>query len=146
MNSTVSPDRDRSLWLLGFLLALAAAAFTIGLSDAPIERAEIYFLDAARAMVERSDWLVPFYRGQPFYDKPPLAYWLIALSFETLGPSLFSGRLVAALAALSTLFVTFLATRRLVATATREGAPGSGSGDTGPGPARPGGDSGRRSR
>ena len=126
MNSTVSLDRDRSLWLLGFLLALAAAAFTIGLSDAPIERAEIYFLDAARAMVERSDWLVPFYRGQPFYDKPPLAYWLIALSFETLGPSLFSGRLVAALAALSTLFVTFLATRRLVATATREGAPGSG--------------------
>ena len=49
--------------LLGLILALSAAAFLIGLSDAPIERAEIYFLDAARAMVERSDWLVPYYRG-----------------------------------------------------------------------------------
>ena len=122
MNSTVSPDRDRSLWLLGLLLALAAAAFVIGLSDAPIERAEIYFLDAARAMVERSDWLVPYYRGEPFYDKPPLTYWLLAFSFETLGPSLFSGRLVAALLALATLFVTFLAARRLVAAATGDEA------------------------
>lgn len=117
MNPEDSADRDRSLWLLGALLALSVAAFTLGLSDAPIERAEIYFLDAARAMVERSDWLVPYYRGEPFYDKPPLTYWLLAFSFRTLGPSLFSGRLVAALLALGTLFATFLATRRLVATA-----------------------------
>jgi len=101
--------------LLGLLLALSAAAFLIGLSDAPIERAEIYFLDAARAMVERADWLVPYYRGEPFYDKPPLTYWLLATSFASLGPSLFSGRLVAALLALLTLFATYLATRRLIA-------------------------------
>ncbi len=101
--------------LLGLILALSAAAFLIGLSDAPIERAEIYFLDAARAMVERSDWLVPYYRGEPFYDKPPLTYWLLATSFKFLGPSLFSGRLVAALLALVTLLVTCVATRRLIA-------------------------------
>ena len=106
--------RESSL-LLGLILALSAAAFVIGLSDAPIERAEIYFLDAARAMVERSDWLVPYYRGEPFYDKPPLTYWLLALSFQFLGPSLFSGRLVAALLALGTLLATWLAARRLIA-------------------------------
>ena len=100
--------------MLGFLLALSAAAFVTGLSDAPIERAEIYFLDAARAMVERSDWLVPHYRGEPFYDKPPLTYWLMALGFESLGPSLFSGRLVAALLALATLGATFLVAKRLI--------------------------------
>ncbi|MEO8500088.1 MAG: glycosyltransferase family 39 protein [Vicinamibacteria bacterium] len=126
MNSTASPDRDRSLWLLGILLALSAAAFTIGLSDAPIERAEIYFLDAARAMVERSDWLIPYYRGQPFYDKPPLTYWLIAFSFQWLGPSLFSGRLVAALLALLTLLVTFRATRRLLVAPGPDRAPHAG--------------------
>jgi 4-amino-4-deoxy-L-arabinose transferase-like glycosyltransferase len=122
LNPTASEGRDRSLWLLGLVLVLSAAAFVVGLSDAPIERAEIYFLDAARAMVERSDWLVPYYRGQPFYDKPPLTYWLLALSFEALGPSVFSGRLVAAVLALATLFATFLATRRLSAAAGR-GAP-----------------------
>ena len=29
-------------------------------------------------MVERGDWLVPYYRGEPFFDKPPLTYWLMA--------------------------------------------------------------------
>ena len=96
-------------------MLLSTAAFVIGLSDAPIERAEIYFLDAARAMVERSDWLVPYYRGEPFYDKPPLTYWLLAASFQGLGPSLFSGRLVAALLALGTLLATYLTARRLIA-------------------------------
>jgi 4-amino-4-deoxy-L-arabinose transferase-like glycosyltransferase len=115
LNPTDAYDRSRSLGLLGLILALATAAFVIGLSDAPIERAEIYFLDAARAMVERSDWLVPYYRGEPFYDKPPLTYWLLAASFQSLGPSLFAGRLVAALLALGTLLATYLAARRLIA-------------------------------
>ncbi len=115
MNSTDARDRSRSRWLLGLVLLLSTAAFLIGLSDAPIERAEIYFLDAARAMVERSDWLVPYYRGEPFYDKPPLTYWLLAASFQGLGPSLFSGRLVAALLALGTLLATYLTARRLIA-------------------------------
>ncbi|HQZ16455.1 MAG TPA: glycosyltransferase family 39 protein, partial [Vicinamibacteria bacterium] len=106
---------QKSSLLLGLILALSAAAFVVGLSDAPIERAEIYFLDAARAMVERSDWLVPYYRGEPFYDKPPLTYWLLAGSFQFFGPSLFSGRLVAALLALATLLATWLSARRLIA-------------------------------
>ena len=114
MTTPVSPNPGRSLVSLGLLLVIAAAAFVVGLGEAPIERAEIYFLDAARAMVERSDWLVPYYRGEAFHDKPPLTYWLLALSFEAFGPSLFAGRLVAALLALATLGVTFAATRRLV--------------------------------
>ncbi|MBK5255301.1 MAG: glycosyltransferase family 39 protein [Vicinamibacteria bacterium] len=107
MNSTAPFNPGRSLWLLGSLMVLSSAAFAVGLSDAPIERAEIYFLDAARAMVERGDWLVPFYRGEPFYDKPPLTYWLLALSFDVFGASLFAGRLMAALLALATLRATY---------------------------------------
>jgi 4-amino-4-deoxy-L-arabinose transferase-like glycosyltransferase len=110
----VTRDR-RSVILLGAILALSAAAFVIGLGEAPIERAEIYFLDAGRAMVERADWLVPFYRGAAFYDKPPLTYWLLAASFEWLGASLLAGRLVAALLALATLGVTYGVARRLIA-------------------------------
>jgi len=115
LNLEDAHGRDRSLLLLGLILILSSTAFVVGLGDAPIERAEIYFLDAARAMVERADWLVPYYRGEPFYDKPPLTYWLLAASFEAFGPSLFAGRLVAALLALLTLLATYLATKRLVA-------------------------------
>ena len=112
LNSNRAPY-DRSLGLLGILLSLSTAAFLIGLGEAPIERAEIYFLDAARAMVERSDFVVPYYRGEPFYDKPPLTYWLLASSFKFFGPSLFAGRLVAAFLALLTMAATFLITRQL---------------------------------
>lgn len=115
MNPTASPNPGRSLLWPGLLLGLATAAYFIGLGDAPIERAEIYFLDAARGMVERSDWLVPYYRGLPFYDKPALTYWLLALSFDLFGPSLFAGRLVAGLLALSALLATWIAARRLIA-------------------------------
>jgi hypothetical protein len=70
--------------LLG-LLTLAAVLLFPGLGASPIERAEIYFLDGARNMVERQDYLVPYYRGQPFFDRPALTYWLMAASFQTFG-------------------------------------------------------------
>ena len=115
MTSAPPAQGAPSKWLLGALLGLSALAFMTGLSDAPIERAEIYFLDAARAMVETSDWLVPRYRGEPFYDKPPLTYWLLASSFEFFGPSLFAGRLMAVLLAMATLGATYFFSTRLVA-------------------------------
>ena len=36
-------------------------------------------------MVERGDWLVPYYRGEPFFDKPALTYWLMAAAFRAFG-------------------------------------------------------------
>jgi 4-amino-4-deoxy-L-arabinose transferase-like glycosyltransferase len=90
-----------SLLLLGVL-----ALVLPHLGAAPLERAEIYFLDVARGMVETGDWVVPRYEGEPFFDKPPLTYWLMATAFLGLGPSPGAARLVPALAALGTVLVT----------------------------------------
>ena len=88
-------------------MVLAAAVLLLpSLGDAPIERAEIYFLDAARGMVESGDWLVPRYEGQPFFDKPPLTYWLMAASFRAFGFALSAGRLPAVLSALGVVLAT----------------------------------------
>jgi 4-amino-4-deoxy-L-arabinose transferase-like glycosyltransferase len=76
------------------------------LAAAPLERAEIYFMDGARGMVETGDWLVPRYQGEPFFDKPALTYWLMAAAFRAFGFSLGAGRLVSALAALASIAVT----------------------------------------
>ncbi len=57
-------------------------------------------------MVERADWLVPFYRGQPFFDKPALTYWLMAVAFEGFGLTPGVARLVPAAAALGVLAST----------------------------------------
>jgi 4-amino-4-deoxy-L-arabinose transferase-like glycosyltransferase len=85
--------------LLG-ILTLAAALLFPGLGTAPIERAEIYFMDGARSMVERDDYLVPYYRGQPFFDKPALTYWPMAVSFHAFGFTSEAARLVSVLVAL----------------------------------------------
>lgn len=106
---TEIPERnaERSATLaLGGILLLAALMLFPSLGVAPLERAEIYFLDAARGMVERGDWLTPYYRGQPFWDKPALTYWLMALSFEAFGFTPEAARLVPALATLLTLLAT----------------------------------------
>ena len=57
-------------------------------------------------MVEGGDYLVPHYRGQPFFDKPPLAYWLMAAAFRLLGFTPGAARLVPVLATLCVLAAT----------------------------------------
>ena len=76
------------------------------MGTAGLQRAEIYFLDGARGMLETGDLVVPQYRGQPFFDKPALAYWLMAASFRVFGPTPAAGRLVSALAAIAAVAAT----------------------------------------
>jgi 4-amino-4-deoxy-L-arabinose transferase-like glycosyltransferase len=72
----------------------------------PLARAEVYFLDAARGMVESGDWVVPRYEGQPFFDKPILSYWLMAAAMETFGTTAAAARLVPVLAAVGLVLAT----------------------------------------
>jgi len=92
----------------------AAGVLFPALGRAGLERAEIYFLDAARSMVESGDWLVPRYRGEPFFDKPALTYWLIGAAMEWLGPTAAAGRAVSSVAALCLLAATAWLGSRLV--------------------------------
>lgn len=96
------------------MLLGAACVLFPALGRAGLERAEIYFLDAARAMVESGDWLVPRYRGEPFFDKPALTYWLMAAAMRGLGPTAAAGRAVSGVAALGLLVATAWLGARLV--------------------------------
>jgi 4-amino-4-deoxy-L-arabinose transferase-like glycosyltransferase len=97
-----------SLRLRDLLLPLLAAALVLfpGLGQTPFRRAEIYFADAARAMVERGDWIIPYFRGVPFFDKPVLTYWFLAASFEVFGFSSGAARLASSLATLLVIAAT----------------------------------------
>jgi 4-amino-4-deoxy-L-arabinose transferase-like glycosyltransferase len=64
------------LWLLALALVLVATG--IGLRD-PWPADEPRFALVARDMVATGDWLLPRVGGQPYADKPPLFFWLIAL-------------------------------------------------------------------
>ena len=97
-----------SLRLRDLALPLLAAALVLfpGLGQTPFRRAEIYFADAARAMVERADWVIPYFRGAPFFDKPALTYWVLAASFKVFGFSSGAARVASAVATLLVIAAT----------------------------------------
>ncbi|NWF75385.1 MAG: glycosyltransferase family 39 protein [Nitrospirae bacterium] len=47
----------------------------------------------AKDMVEHNNWFSPMLDGQPYLNKPPLYFWLVALSFKTLGFSVYAAKL-----------------------------------------------------
>ncbi|HXY41386.1 MAG TPA: glycosyltransferase family 39 protein [Vicinamibacteria bacterium] len=63
-------------------------------------------MDAARTMAEGGDWLVPRYEGRPFFDKPILSYWLMAVGMKALGPTPAAARVVAVASALALVLAT----------------------------------------
>ena len=82
----------RALWLaVGALLLVRLAAMAlIPLMDTT----EARYGEIARKMAALNDWITPWHdHGQPFWGKPPLSFWLTALSFKLLGVHEFSARL-----------------------------------------------------
>jgi 4-amino-4-deoxy-L-arabinose transferase-like glycosyltransferase len=57
------------------------------------------YAQCAREMMQRGDWITPYFNGEVRFDKPPLFYWLLALSYSIFGVSEWSARLVSASAA-----------------------------------------------
>jgi 4-amino-4-deoxy-L-arabinose transferase-like glycosyltransferase len=55
------------------------------------------YAEIAREMLETGNFVIPTLLGVPYIEKPPLLYWLMALSFHVFGLSETSARLVSAL-------------------------------------------------
>ena len=53
------------------------------------------YADVARTMLQTGDWLNPNIHGVPFLDKPPLFFWLEAISVSVFGETIFAFRLPA---------------------------------------------------
>lgn len=75
-------------------------------------RAEVFFAECAREMIEAGNWVTPLYHGQGFFDKPILTYWLIIGCFGLFGADHFIARIPSIIASLTTIIVTALACRR----------------------------------
>ena len=92
------------MWGVGLV---AAALFFTGLGKAPfLDPPEGLHAAIAREMGLRGDWVTPHFNGVRYFDKPPLLYWLMALSFSLAGPVEWAARLWSALAAFGTALLT----------------------------------------
>jgi len=88
-------------WLLLFL---AICAFYLwGLGSMPLVGPdEPRYAQVAREMLARHDLITPTLGGLPWFEKPPLLYWLIILSYRALGVTEYATRLGPALCGLVT--------------------------------------------
>ena len=90
----------------GVAVVVAALAFS-GLGAAPfIDPPEGFHTEIAREMLARGDFVTPRLDGVRYFDKPPLLYWLIALSSLPAGPTPFAARFWSALAVVGVAGVT----------------------------------------
>ena len=88
-----------ALWLVIFFAAL----FTPPLLD----DADATHAQAARAIVTTGDWVTLHVNGIRYLEKPPLPYWLVAITFRCFGFNAFAAHLPGALAVLGLAMLAF---------------------------------------
>lgn len=83
-------------WWLALLAALLLARIAAMIWVPLIDTSEPRYAEIARLMAQRGDWITPWFEpGVPFWGKPPLSFWLQALSIQAFGETAFSLRLPA---------------------------------------------------
>jgi 4-amino-4-deoxy-L-arabinose transferase-like glycosyltransferase len=77
-----------------------------------LEPDEGRYAQIPREMLESGDWVVPTLQSEPYLDKPPLLYWLVALSYKAFGVTPAAARLVPAICVHLTILAVYLIGRR----------------------------------
>lgn len=79
-----------------------------------LEPDEGRYAQIPREMLASGNWVVPTLQGEPYLDKPPLMYWLVALSYRAFGVTPDAARLVPAVCVHLTILAVYLLGRRSV--------------------------------
>ena len=110
------PDFNPKFCLLA-LAFLCLASFFFRLGYLPmIGPDEPRYVEVAREMYDRGDWITPQLAGIHWFEKPALTYWLVATGFQVLGVSEESARIPIALFSTSGVFLLFWFGQRLFST------------------------------
>jgi 4-amino-4-deoxy-L-arabinose transferase-like glycosyltransferase len=78
-----------------------------------IDRDEPRFAEASREMIQRGNYIVPYFNNQLRLDKPPLTYWAQVASYHVFGENDFAARFPSAIAAALTAVLIFGWGRRI---------------------------------
>jgi len=102
-------DRARA----GLLLAGIAACYVAVIAVRPLVAPdEFRYAEVPREMIASGDWIAPRIDGLLYFEKPPLGYWLTALSMRAFGENAAAVRLPFALSTLLTAVIVFALARR----------------------------------
>ena len=95
--------RSICLIVIAWLVLHIGSLFTPGLLD----DVDSVYLEIAREMLQRHNFVTPYIDGIRFFDKPPLMYWLAAGSMHLFGAHDWAGRLPLAILTLALLLATY---------------------------------------
>jgi len=93
---------------LALVFLLGLALYLPGLHGGYLwDRDETWYASCALNMVQTGDWLVPRLGSRDFFEKPPLAYWMMATAYKVFGFGEFASRLPSALMTVGTLAILY---------------------------------------
>ncbi len=101
--------RSIAIIVLAWLLLQIGGLFSPGLLD----DVDSIYIEIAREMLHRHDFVTPYINGVRFFDKPPLMYWMASSSMAVFGETDWAARLPLALAALALLLAVYALGKRL---------------------------------
>lgn len=114
--SAPNPTPGEKSWRHDLLLlaVLFGALFAWRLGSAPLLNPdEGRYAEVPREMVASGDWVTPRLDGVPYFEKPPLMYWAVAVCETVFGPSEWSVRLAPALFGIAGILAAYAAGRRM---------------------------------
>ena len=105
----------KTILTLGGFFALFML-FMYGINSYPlIDVDETRYVSMAKEMLERKSWYTLYFNNNYFFEKPPLYFWVIALSFKIFGSiSEFTARFFISLIALFGVYATYLFVKKAV--------------------------------
>jgi 4-amino-4-deoxy-L-arabinose transferase-like glycosyltransferase len=102
------PTSD-SRWLLAAAFGLLVVVYLGGIQGYPLQDPdEGRYAEIPREMLESGDWVTPRLNYVKYFEKPPLLYWLVAVSFQAFGLGEGAARLPAAASGILTVMVVYL--------------------------------------
>ncbi len=111
--SSASPRNEKqrsvALLVLVWLVLQIGGLFSPGLLD----DVDSIYIEIAREMLHRHDYVTPYIDGIRFFDKPPLMYWMAAGSMRLFGEHDWAARLPLALSVLALLLAVYGLGKRL---------------------------------
>ena len=101
--------RSIALLVLVWLVLHLGCLFTPGLLD----DVDSIYIETAREMLVRHDFVTPYVDGIRFFDKPPLIYWMAAAGMKVFGPFDWAARLPLSLCVLGLFLAVYALGKRL---------------------------------
>jgi 4-amino-4-deoxy-L-arabinose transferase-like glycosyltransferase len=115
--------RSVGVILLAWIILQFSGIFSPGLLD----DVDSIYIEIAREMMRRHDFVTPYIDGIRFFDKPPLTYWMAAGSMSVFGVHDWAARLPLALAVLALLFSVYALGNRFFAAVSHADAADRGA-------------------